>query len=55
MISLLLTGIACICSGAVQWTGQCKYIVWTKVLYLLLLNVLWLDTLLHTNVALPKP
>ena len=22
--SLLLTGIACICSGAVQWTSQCK-------------------------------
>ena len=22
--SLLLTGIACICSGAVQWISQCK-------------------------------
>jgi len=24
--SLLLTGLACIYSGAVQWTSQCKYI-----------------------------
>ena len=52
VLSLLLTGIACICSGAVQWTSQCKLGLYAKQIFIVLTSFQCTCSILRCNDSL---